>query len=137
MQWHFDPPHNRRTVRVLSIKGASDLGYLIVRHEEEGRNGIQRSLVSDLMIRNDDPKVLEQLFAAAYLSAKRAGSHVLEVMGFPQTIRKEFLKLKPYIRKYPACPFFYKARERSLHEKLSSGSAWYASPFDGDTTLWP
>ncbi len=137
MRWHFDPPQNRRKIRVLSFKGASELGYLIVRHEEKAANGLQRSLVADLMIKNDDSDVLEQLLAAACRSAKSAGSQVLEIMGFPRNIRESVLKLKPYSRRYPAPPFFYKARERALHEKLTQEGAWYASPFDGDTTLWP
>ncbi|MGA9393053.1 MAG: hypothetical protein WBV69_21665, partial [Candidatus Sulfotelmatobacter sp.] len=41
----------------------------------------------------------------------------------------------PYVRKYPASPFYYKAADAALHKALSDGNAWYATPFDGDTTL--
>jgi hypothetical protein len=138
MRWHFDPPHNRRKITLLACESGKKLvGYVIIRHEQETTSGLRRSLVADMIVRDDNPQVLEQLMASAFQCSKKAGSHVLEVMGFPQNIRQSFLKLKPYSRKYPACPFYYKARERSLHEKLANESAWYASPFDGDATLWP
>jgi len=138
MSWHFDPPHNRRKVSVISCELENKpFGYVIVRHEGEMTSGFRRSLIADMMIKNDDPVILEQLMAMACKASRKAGSHVLEIMGFPKGIRQHLLKLKPYSRKYPACPFFYKARERSLHERLSDESVWYASPFDGDATLWP
>jgi hypothetical protein len=138
MRWHFDPPHNRRKISIFACSAENKLaGYVIVRHEQEVTSGIRRSLVADMMIQDDDPVVLEHLLAAAFQASKKSGCHVLEVMGFPQNIRQKLLKLKPYTRKYPACPFYYKARERSLHEKLANESVWYASPFDGDATLWP
>jgi hypothetical protein len=138
MRWHFEPPGNRRIARVLSCSSQERLlGYLIVLHEEETKGGLRRSFVADFLLRDEDPQVADALLAAACQSSKRAGSHILEVMGFPGTIRNKFLRWKPYSRKYPACPFFFKARDRALHEALMNETAWYASPFDGDSTLWP
>jgi hypothetical protein len=98
---------------------------------------VQRSVIADLMVGSDDPAIVDTLLAAAYQSAKAAGSDVLEVMGFPKKIRTIMLKWRPYSRDYPACPYFYKTRDRQLQEKLSTADAWYACPFDGDATLWP
>jgi hypothetical protein len=134
MRWHFDPPESRRIAKVLSCYSGKHLvGYAIVRHDAKARH----SLLADLMIEDDDPHIVEQLLTASFRSAKTAESQVLEVMGFPEKIRQMLLKLKPYSRKYPACPFFYKARDRALHERLADENAWYACPFDGDGTLWP
>lgn len=138
VRWHFTAPGNRRVTRVLSCYSQGKFqGYIIVRHEGEVSAGLRRSLVADLMLRSEDPHVIEALFAAACNSAKHARSHIIEVMGFPGKIRQMLSRWKPYSREYPACPFFYKARDRALHEKLASEDAWYASPFDGDATLWP
>lgn len=138
LRWHFQPPGNRRMTKVLRCLAQGKIqGYIIVRHDGGANAGLRRSLVADLMLGSDDPRVVEALFAAACDSAIRAGSHVLEVMGFPGKIRRMLAKWKPYSRRYPACPFFYKARDRVLHQKLASEEAWYASPFDGDATLWP
>lgn len=138
LRWHFDPPGNRRISRVLSGWVENKLvGYMIVRHEPPDIEGIRRSLVADLLVKESDPLILEQLFAAALSSAKKAGSDSLEIMGFPERIRQTLLQWKPYSRQYPACPFFFKARNRALHERLTDQSAWYACPYDGDATLWP
>jgi hypothetical protein len=138
MRWHFDPPGNRRHVTVLSCYAGKKLtGYMIVRHEPAEFEGLRRSLVADLLVRENDPDVLEHLFAAACACANVAGCHVLEVMGFPPRIRRIVLRWKPYARSYPAQPFFFKARDRHLHQQLLDKDAWYACPFDGDSTLWP
>jgi hypothetical protein len=89
-----------------------------------------------MLAKNDDPTVLKSLWIAAYDNAKQAGSHIFEVLGFPPSIRKICSHWHPYLRNYPACPFYYKAADPILHKTLSDGAMWYASPFDGDTTLW-
>jgi hypothetical protein len=138
LRWHFDPPGNRRITAVLSGWVENKLaGYLIVRHEPRDLQEIRRSLVADLLIKDSDPQILEPLFAAALGSAKKAGSDILEVMGFPDRIRQTLLQWGPYSRQYPACPFFFKARNQALHQRLTDKNAWYACPYDGDATLWP
>lgn len=138
MRWHFDPPNNRRTVKVFGTFAKDELlGYIVVRHEQSGVEDLRRALVSDLLVKNDDPQIIEQLFAVAIPSAKKIGCHVIEVIGFPAAVRQTLLQWKPYSREYPACPFFFKARDRELQEQLLADHAWYATPFDGDATLWP
>ncbi len=138
MRWHFQPPGSAKVAKVLGCY-ASDrlLGYAVVRHEPPAKEGLVRSAIADLMVNDGDPAIVDSLLAAAYQSAKAAGSDVLEIIGFPEKIRSSFLKWRPYSRDYPACPYFYKTRDRQLQEKLSSADAWYACPFDGDATLWP
>jgi hypothetical protein len=138
MSWHFDPPGTRRVTRVLGCYAGSRLvGYGVVRHDQPVSDGLRRSIIADLMIDDTALQVMEHLLAAILKSAKDAGSHVLEVMGFPREIRQKFLQWKPYSRNYPACPYLYKARDPVLHQKLANENAWYACPFDGDATLWP
>ena len=138
MRWHFAPPGNRRKVCVLASYSGNELvGYVILRHDDPNTGGIRRSLVADLLAKKDNPEILESLFTAALSNAKHSGCDVLEVMGFPTRVRDVLLRWKPYSRQYPACPFFYKTRDAVLSEELAKESSWYASPFDGDATLWP
>jgi hypothetical protein len=138
MRWHFDPPGNRRVTRVLGCcVGSRLVGYGVVRHDDQVSDGLRRSIIADLMIDESAPQVMDHLLVAILKSAKDAGSHVLEVMGFPEEIRQKFLQWKPYSRDYPACPYLYKARDPVLHQKLANENAWYACAFDGDATLWP
>jgi hypothetical protein len=138
LQWHFVPPGSKRVCRVLICReGNRIIGYAVVRQELDSETGLRRSTVADLLVPEDNPKIVQALIAAAHASAKQAGSHVIEVLGFPRGIRQALLEWKPYKRQYPSCPYFYKARDKTLHERLSNEDLWYACPFDGDATLWP
>jgi hypothetical protein len=138
MRWHFDPPGSRRATKVLGCYVGSRLvGYGVVRHDDPASDGLRRSVIADLMIDERAPQVMDHLLAAILRSARDAGSHVLEVMGYPKAIRQKFLQWKPYSRDYPACPYWYKARDAVLHQQLANENAWHACPFDGDATLWP
>lgn len=138
LQWHFSPPGSKKVCRVFICRKNNRIqGYVVTRQELDPSTGLRRSTVADLLVSDDDPKTVCALIAAARASAMQSGNHVLEIMGFPRTIRRTLLELKPYSRRYPACPYFYKARDRALHEQLSNADAWYACAFDGDATLWP
>jgi hypothetical protein len=136
LRWHFEIPGDRGYARILCCYEAGQLvGYAVVRSDKNDETGLRTALIADMLARKDDPRVVSALWAAAYDHAKRAGSHVLEVLGLPAEIRRVGSAWNPYHRKYPACPFYYKAADPELHEALSEGMAWYASPFDGDATL--
>jgi hypothetical protein len=138
LRWHFAPPESKKVCRVLICRDEKRiLGYAVTRQETDPEFGLRRSIVADLLVEEDERKIVEALTAAAHASAKRDGSHVLEVMGFPRSVRQAILKWKPYTREYPSCPYLFKARDRALHEKLSNVDLWYACPYDGDATLWP
>jgi hypothetical protein len=136
LRWHFEIPGDQGSVRVLRCYENGKLtGYAVVRSDEDPRDGIRRSLIADLIARQDNPAVVQALWVAAYETAKAIGSDILEVQGFPSNIREVSLCWRPYRRKYPACPYFYKATDPVLHKELSNASAWYACPYDGDATL--
>lgn len=138
VRWHFNPPGSRQVARVVGCYSGDRLvGYAIIRHYTATKDGLRRTAIADLMMEGQEYQVIEELLSAIHISARNAGSHVLEMMGFPREIREVALKAKPYFRNYPACPFFYKARDRALHERLNDENAWYACPFDGDGTIWP
>lgn len=137
LKWHFGIPSDRGDTSVLrcSVNGKL-LGYAVVRHEPEDQTkGLKKSSIDDMLIANDDREVVGALILAAYGCARKAGSHTLEVMGFPQNLRAVFRSGHPYSRQYPACPYHYKAADPALHQQLSKADQWYATPFDGDASL--
>lgn len=136
LRWHFDVADSSPSV-LCAYEGNELAGYVMVRHEPPSSStGLQRSIIADIMAKKDDPRVLTALWIAAYEESKRVGSHTFEVWGFPPAIRQIGLQWHPYVRKYPACPFYYKAADPARHEMLKNGDVWYASPYDGDTTVW-
>jgi hypothetical protein len=136
LRWHYEIPGDRGNTRVLRCsRNGRLLGYAMVRNEQPDENGLRKSIVADLLAIKDEPAVVEALLASAYNQGIRAGSHILEVMGFPESIRRVFAQSKPYQRQYPACPYYYKAADPVFHKALSDIAAWYACPYDGDATL--
>ena len=136
LRWHFEVPGDIGTVRVLCCsKGGRLLGYTVVRNEAPDEASLRKSVIADLLVRNDEPAVIEALLAAAHHHAKQSGSDILEVMGFPHSVRAVMAQAHPYVRKYPTRVFGYKAVDAELHKTLCDGTTWYASPYDGDLTL--
>jgi hypothetical protein len=136
LRWHFEIPGDRGCARVLCCHKDGELvGYAVIRTDTDPHDGLRKSIIADTLVRQDDPEIVKALWGAAYESAKLEGSHVLEVLGFPPSIRQACSDWKPYLRKYPACPYYYKAADPVLHKQLTDGGAWYATPFDGDATL--
>jgi hypothetical protein len=136
LRWHFEVPGDRGCCRVLCCrKGGELVGYAVLRTDTDPHTGLRKSLIADTLVRQDDPRIVKALWAEAYESAKRAGCHVLEVLGYPRSIRAACLRWNPYLRKYPGSPYYYKAADPALHAALSDAEAWYATPFDGDETL--
>jgi hypothetical protein len=136
LRWHFDIPGDRGCARVLCCYNDRELvGYTVIRSDTNQENGLRTSMIADMVAKRDDPEIVRALWVAAYDYAGHAGSHVLELLGFPASIRQVASGWNPYSRKYPACPFYYKTADPQLQKALSDGMAWYASPFDGDATL--
>ena len=136
LRWHFEIPGDRGCARVLCSRLNGELvGYTVVRSDTDERSGLRKSVIADLIARRDDKEIVRTLWVGAREIAKRDGSHVLELQGFPPGIRQVCSEWKPYQRKYPACPYYYRATDPLLHKELSDGTAWYATPFDGDATL--
>ena len=138
LRWHFETPGDEGTTRVFCCYEGKELrGYAVVRSDPGHAPGLRRSFISDVIAKADDPETLRALCVAAYKHAKLVGSHTLEVLGFPQSVRSVYSQWSPFVRKYPSCPFYYKAADPDLHKALAGAALWYASPFDGDTTLMP
>jgi hypothetical protein len=138
LRWHFLIPHGKRTPHVLACySGGRMEGYVIVVIGGDKNLGLRKAGVADLMAAGDNPEVIRELLAGAYEIAKKNGCDVLELLGFPEEVRRICLEGKPFSRNYPACPFFYKTDRSDLLQPLTREESWYACPFDGDATLSP
>ena len=138
LKWHFAVPGSFSNAVVFCCRKLKRLiGYAVLRHAVDHETGMRRSLLADIFVEQDDPNVTESLVAEAYSSALRSGDHVFEVLGLPRHVRQTMMRWNPYLRTYPAFPFFYKTNGESLARILADEDVWYAGPFDGDTTLIP
>ncbi len=135
LRWHFESPDAAAVHVLCCYKHGELLGYAVTRNEQNRENGLRVSIIADMLVKQDDPVIVRSLWAAAYDHAKRDGSHILRVTGFPYGIRRFCSQWRPYLTTDPVCPFYYKAAEPMLHKTLSEGMAWYATALDGDRTL--
>lgn len=138
LRWHFEIPGFQGTVRVLCCYRAEKLvGYAAIRANSRDVDGLRRTKVADILATQDDPDVLRSLLVAAYSRAVRDGSDLFEITCAPVEVQTAIAGWKPYVRSLPSPQFFYKAADQEVHQALALGSAWYASAYDGDTTLMP
>jgi hypothetical protein len=138
LRWHLTIPGSpAQTVVLCCHRDGLLAGYAVIQNLTDKNANLSHCNLIDLLVDGDDANVMESLLAAAYAKARSSGSHVFEVLGFPRQVREILLRWKPYSRQYPACPFLFKAKEPTLNAILEQGDAWYACPFDGDTTLMP
>ena len=135
LRWHFQIPGDTGSACIFSCYSNEELlGYAVLRTDLT-KDGLRTSTIADMLAKGDDPVVVRSLFVAAYNHAKHSGSHVFEVLGFPHKMREVCLQWNPYRRRYPACPFYYRATDPAMAALLSNGVAWYACPYDGDANL--
>ena len=137
LRWHFghvNAPERESKVLALS-KGGELAGYAVLTREDSARLGLRRMRISDLLARNDDIAVIDHLLVASHDFAFSAGSHTLELVGFPKLVRDRALARKPYAYRVAVTPYWYKARDSQLAQQLVAEDSWYGTPFDGDTSL--
>ena len=136
LRWHFNRPEEGERIKVLcGRRNGLLIGYAIIAREHLAEIDLVRTRIVDIFVEKDEPEIVDRLLVAAYEHAAGDGSHVLEVIGFPEKIRERFLLGKPYSRKLPSCTYFYRVLDESLGRELAGADAWYASLFDGDASL--
>jgi len=110
-------------------------GYLIMIQEETLEIGLIRAKIADMFVVSNDAEVIDALLAVAYESAREKRCHILELVGFPREIRALASVYRPFSRKFPNFPFFYKALSAELSSALQSENSWYPTLFDGDSSF--
>jgi hypothetical protein len=83
----------------------------------------------------DEQCVDDILIVHAREYARQRGYHLLELVGLPTALRRMAVGTRPLSRTMPVWPAYYRASEDALASALTKASAWYLTPFDGDTTL--
>ena len=136
LRWHFDRSETDEKIKVLCARQDGRLiGYAITAREHLIDLDLIRTRIVDIFVEQDDPEIVDRLLLAAHEHATQDGSHVLEVIGFPNNIRERFLPGKPYTRSLPNCTYFYRVLDEGLEKDLEGSEVWYASLFDGDASL--
>jgi hypothetical protein len=136
LRWYFGLSQNADQARVLCCMQNGRLqGYAVVVREDAPTIGLKRIKIADLFVAGDEMEVVDALLTAAYEYGLATRCHVLEVIGLPDTLRRQALTHKPFERPMATFPFFFKALNSELTAPLSEPQGWYVTAFDGDTAL--
>jgi hypothetical protein len=136
LRWYFGLSKNADQTRMLCCRRDGQLqGYTVLVREDAPAIGLKRIKIADMFVAGDDPTVIDALLAAAYEYGLATRCHVLEVIGMPETLRRQALTHKPFERPMATFPFFFKALNSDLTGPLSEPRGWYVTAFDGDTAL--
>lgn len=136
LRWYFSLSQNTGQTRVLCCRRDGRLqGYAVVVREDAPAIGLKRIKIADLFVAGDEAAVVDALLTAAYEYGLATRCHVLEIIGLPETLRRQALTHKPFERPMATFPFFFKAINPDLVGPLSAPGGWYVTAFDGDTAL--
>ena len=135
--WQFsNQSANTRCPTLITAKRKGSLiGYMILTRADSLQFKLTRLMVTDLIVLEDDPETIRALMKEAFLFAKHRKLSMLQLVGFPLAIRKALQPLHPLSHCVQYTPFWYHAVNKDLKDELQLESAWYASSFDGDSSL--
>ena len=135
LRWHFG--RSATSVKLISAHSAGELcGYLAFIRKENAATGFVRHQIIDLVVANDDPTVINLLVGHARCVSDDEGVDVLELIGFPDSVRNLARSSGALRRTHFPTPFTYRLVGQDLSsEEFNQPSLWYPSLFDGDGSL--
>ena len=136
LRWHFGIKSLADRCRFLTCRQGGKLkGYAAVLREDSPEIGLKRLRVVDIFIAGDNQDVLSALLSRAYALAAETGCHILEVIGLPASIREQIHGHRPFVRRMPTWPLYYKPCNDRMEGEVAPEAVWYVTPYDGDTSL--
>lgn len=133
--WHFESIAEKGGLTLLACRREGRLAGYAAIVRDHTPEGLVRARIVDLFVDGDDRDVIDALLAAAFADSQEHGTHVLELVGFPAAIRAHVAGYRPFVRHFPGMPFYYKALRPGLAAALEGEDAWYATMYDGDSSL--
>jgi len=134
-QYDNDSVKNRNPLIFTLMKNNVALGYLIVVEMNSIEFGLKRIVIDDLIVYDNDPTSINFLVREAFLYAQKKQVDILQFTGFPENIRDALKLTKPFSRKFSYSRFWYYVVNKDLEKPLKKKSTWYASLFDGDSSI--
>ena len=133
LQWRVNiaPSHYHMYGAYLKDKF---LGYILLKIEHVEHLKLKRCLIIDIFgdFKNDENLVV--LISELVREVKDLSVDTLEIIGFPQAIRKIVKRLMPFKRIISTRPYF-KFMTQDLKTVCQNSDFWYVSLMDGDSSL--
>ncbi|MGI9072209.1 MAG: hypothetical protein ACR2JB_13060 [Bryobacteraceae bacterium] len=136
LDWHFRYALLRNEAWIFYIsEGSRLLAYSIFYRQDNTKYGLKRMRLGDFQTVADDELLLLPMLSCALERCRRAGIHMLEILGVSQERAQVLAKSGPHGRKLPSWSSFYKTNNPELTASLRDPKCWDLSCFDGDSSL--
>jgi len=110
-------------------------GYAIVKQIESNTLNLKRMIVIDLIVNGDNHEFYRALIDRIYSQAQQDKIDVVQIVGFPYIVRSALEELYPFSHNLGSQRFWYYTINNNLRGVLRKDSSWFASMFDGDSSI--
>jgi len=110
-------------------------GYTIAMQKDSPEISLKRLIITDIMVRDNDHALINALVKAVCLYAEENNMTMVQLIGFPISTRLAINKLHPFKHSVIHDRFLYYTNRNNLKNELSQEKTWYASTFDGDSSI--
>lgn len=133
LQWRVNIAPSDYHMYCAYLKGQF-LGYILLKIEHVEHLKLKRCLIIDIFgdFKNDENLLV--LISELVREAKDLSVDTLDIIGFPQAIRKIVKQLLPFKRTISTGPYF-KFMTQDLNTVCQNSDFWYMSLMDGDSSL--
>jgi len=137
INWQFvnDSALKRKTTAYAAYRDDRLVGYIVIIRRDSVRYGLRRLLIADIIVKDDNPAILNSLMSSVLSHAVVNNISITQIIGFPGYIRAALCKLTPFSKMIPHDRFLYYVNNSELSSQLEQENIWYASSFDGDSSL--
>lgn len=136
LDWHFRYAlANNRAWMVVVSEGSLITAYAVFLRHDNQEYGLKRMRLVDFQTVDGNTAVLPQMLGWALERCRNEGIDMFETIGFCSEKRNRITSMAPYERKLPSWLYYYKARDKSLADRLDDPRVWDPSQFDGDASL--
>ena len=137
IQWQFSKSISvEKKPRIFIVWEDKEIkGYAIVTRQDSKKFKLERLMINDLMVINERSDLIYSLINKILFYAKSEKVSVLQIVGLPSLIREKINLFKPYERIVPYHRFWYYPKNKKLSHDLQLEESWYASTYDGDSSL--
>jgi len=133
LQWRVNIAPSHYHMYGAYLKGKF-LGYILLKIEHVEHLNLKRCIIIDIFGDFGDDKNLVVLISELIREVKDLSVDTLEILGFPQDIRRIVKRLLPFKRIIPNWPYF-KFMIQDLKTVCQNSDFWYVSLMDGDSSL--
>lgn len=134
-QFHNESAKSRDPVLFVIRKDGILKGYAIITREDSPEYSLKRMMITDLIVLDNDPEIIRSLVNKVFIFSKQKKLDVLQMKGFPLAVRRALNSLHPFEHTHSHSSFFYYVSNPELKDHFKNESTWYASTFDGDSSL--